>query len=466
MNKKEIKLPPHDLNLESVVLGAILIEKDAILKVIKQFNPEIFYKEENKLIAQSILSLHSLYKKIDIVTVISDLNKRGKLDQVGGPYYITELTDRVVSSSHIEDHIDILKNHHIAREQINLYQEKISDLYSIQDPFNIAAEVSNKLVMLQEDIYSDNEYSMHDLAIESIKRRETLGNEIIEFSGYSSGLRVLDKVLNGIKEPDLTIVAGRPGMAKTAFALNIAKSLAYQVPTALFSLEMGASQLYNRLLTNESEISSIKIKKNDLNDVQKQHLSYADQNLGKLPLYINDTPALNIDKFRSLVMILKRKHGVKAVLIDYIGLMKGNSKGNFQKTIEMTEITGKLKMIAKEFKVPIIALSQLSRDVESRKDDLFVPRLSDLRDSGSIEQDADNVIFLWRPEYYELDKPVYFSEYKMDIMPKNLLMLYIAKCRDGETKKVPTWVDLSTMKIKDHPDIEHILTNPQGELPF
>lgn len=465
MTKKAL-LPPHDEAIEQAVLGAILLERDAILKVIKLFSPEIFYKEANQLIAQSILKLHNEYRKIDLMTVNNDLMNRGKSEIVGGAYYLTELMQRVVSSFHIEEHMEILKQHHMAREQIMMYQEKISELYNVQDPYDIASDVSNKLIMLQDDVFSDNEYNMHQLALESIKNRESLGDSIIDFSGYSSGLRVLDKVLNGIKEPDLTIIAGRPGMAKTAFALNIAKALAKQVPTAFFSHEMGAMQLYNRLLSNESEVPSQKIKKNDLNPKQKEFLSYADQNLGKLPLYINDTPALNIDKFRSLVMIMVRKYGIKAVIIDYIGLMKGNTKSYGQNTAEMTEITGKLKRVAKEFKIPIIGLSQLSRGVESRKEDLFVPRLSDLRDSGSIEQDADNVIFLWRPEYYGIEKAVYFREYNMDIMPNNLLMLYVAKCRDGETKKVPTWVDLSKMQITDHPDIEHLLINPQGQLPF
>lgn len=465
-NTSKALLPPHDEDLEQAILGAILIDKDSLLKIYKDFRPDIFYKESHQLIAESILKLHNEARKVDLLTILNDLKSIGKIDIVGGAYFLTELTDRVVSSYHIEEHFDIVKSHYVAREQIKLYQEKVSDLYSLQDPYDIANSVSSSLVLLQEDSYTDSEYTMQQLATDSLRRRESQGTEKIEFTGFSSGIKALDKVLNGIKEPDLTIIAGRPGQGKTIVALNVAKALAKQGPVSIFSLEMSASQLYDRMLSNESEIKNSKIKRNELSNTEREYLSAADQHLSSEKIVINDTPALNIDKFRSLAMIHVRKYGTQAIVIDYLGLMKGNTKGFGNNTSEVTEITGKLKRVAKELKIPIIALAQLSRAVESRKEDMYRPKLSDLRDSGSIEQDADNVIFLWRPSYYGLDKPVYIREYDRDFLTENLLMMIVAKCRDGETKSIPTYVDLSLMTIKDHPDIDYILNPVQTEFPF
>lgn len=463
---KKVMLPPFDENLEQAVLGAILIEKDAIIKVHKQFSPEIFYKEENSLIAEAILKLYSEYRKIDLMTVMNELMKVGKLDAVGGPFYLTGLTDRVVSSFHIEDHIEIIKSHYIARKQIEIYQTKSKDLYDRRDAYDVSNEVSGALIALQEDSYSENEYSMADLARKSIDKREKNGNKKIEFIGYSTGIKALDRALLGIKEPDLTIIAGRPAMGKTAVALTLAKNLASQVPVTIFSLEMSAEQLYGRLLSSESNIQSKKIKTNDLSQREREYLTYADQALSKENIYINDTPAINIDKFRSVAMIHKRKYNTGVIIIDYLGLMKGNTKGQGNSTAEVTEITNKLKRVAKELKIPIIALAQLNRGVESRKEEMYRPRLADLRDSGSIEQDADNIIFLWRPEYYGLKEPITIREYSRDFLPEKFLMFIIAKCRDGETKNVPSEIDLSKMQIKDHPDIAYLFVNQKDELPF
>lgn len=469
MTKKksvEAKLPPFDEDVEQAVLGAILVERDAMIRVFKDFKPDIFYKEANRIVSESLLDLYSQSRKIDLMTVVNDLRVKGKLEVAGGAYYLTQLMDRVVSSYHLEAHLEILNNHYIARAQITEYTKKIADLYDLQDPYEIANEVSNTLISLQEDSYSDNEYSMRELALESIRTRESLGMNKVSFTGYSSGIKALDRVIMGIKEPDLTIIAGRPAMGKTAVALTIARSLASQTPVSVFSLEMSAKQLYGRMLSSESQVWSKRIKTNDLNEKEREFLSYADQSLGDVKIYINDTPALNIDKFRSIAMIHKRKYGIGAIIIDYLQLMKGNTKGFGNSNAEITEISGKLKRVAKELKIPIIALAQLSRAVESRKDDSFKPKLSDLRESGSIEQDADNVIFLWRPEYYELKDPISSREYNRDLSPENLLMFIVAKCREGETKSVPAYIDLSKMQVKDHPDIEYLLNSTQEKLPF
>src|SRR5690606_18778419 len=293
----EAKLPPFDEDVEQAVLGAILVERDAMIRVFKDFKPDIFYKEANRIVAESLLDLYSQSRKIDLMTVVNDLRVKAKLEIVGGAYYLTELMDRVVSSHHLEAHLDILKSHYIARAQIEEYMIQTNELYDLQDPYEIANHVSNKLISLQEDSYSDNEFSMRDLAVESVRTRESLGLKKISFTGFSSGIKALDRVIMGIKEPDLTIIAGRPAMGKTAVALTIARSLANQVPVSVFSLEMSAKQLYGRMLSSESEVWSKRIKTNDLTDKEREFLSFADQNLGQVPMYINDTPALNIDKF-------------------------------------------------------------------------------------------------------------------------------------------------------------------------
>lgn len=460
------KLPPMDVDIEQAVLGVILLESEAMIRVFKDFQPDIFYKESHRNIAEVVLDLHKQYRKIDLLTVMNELKQKGKLEITGGLYYLTELTDRVVSSLHLEEHLNILKTAYLAREQIVMYQQKIAELYDLVDPYTVANEVSNRLISLQEDSYLDNEHSMRDLALDSIKKRESAGLDKIEVVGYSSGIKALDRALLGFREPDLTIVAGRPAMGKTVVALTIAKALAKQTPVTLFSMEMSAQQLYGRMLSAESGIWNKKIKTNDLTDTERVHLSYADQELGQYPIRINDEPALNIDKFRSIAMIHKRKYGTGAIVIDYLGLMKGNTKGQGNSTAEVTEITGKLKRVAKELKIPIIALAQLSRNVEGRKEEKFVPKLSDLRDSGSIEQDADNVIFIYRPEYYGLKEPMFSREYNRDFMTEKLLMFIVAKSRDGETKNVPAYVDLSKMQLTDHPDIEYILNDNQEKLPF
>lgn len=457
-------LPPSDVNIEQAVLGAILSDTSAILKVYKDFRPEIFYDQKNRLIAEAILALHLGSRKIDLMTVISSLKTSGNLDEVGGPYYITEVMDRTVSSYHIEDHIEILLSHYIAREQIQLYQAKSGELYGVQDPYDVANEVSAKLISLQERSFKENEFTMQDLSLEAMRSRESLGLNKVEFLGYTTGIKALDDVISGLKQPDFTIIAARPAMGKTIVALSVAKSLAMQVPTAFFSLEMSAQQLYGRLQAAESEIKSRNIKKNDLSTQERINLSYADQALSTLPLYIDDTPALNIDKFRSKLMVLKRKYGIGAAVIDYLGLMKGNTKSFGNSNAEVTEISGKLKRVAKELKMPIIALAQLSRGVESRKEDNFRPKLADLRDSGSLEQDADNVIFLWRPEYYDLKDPIGVREFNMDFLPTNLLMFIVAKCREGETRTVPAYIDPSRMIVKDHPDISYLYTKSPEKL--
>lgn len=464
-------LPPSDIDAEQAVLGAVLIEQSAIITVFKELTPEMFYKEAHMIICEACFELYSESRKIDLITVSARLQTKGLLEQIGGAYYLTELMDRVVSADHREAHAEIIKKHYKSRELIKVFTQSISNLYSFNDPDNISFEVSNSISSIQEGSPDENEYSMRELAMRSIREIEEKGDKIVEYQGYSTSIVGLDRCLGGIKQPDLTIVAARPAMGKTAVANVIALSLAKQTPTVFFTMEMSADQIYGRMLSGESGVESKRIKRNDLNTAHRNYLSSANQNLAELDLTINDTPAYMIDKLVSRLKILKKKKNIGAAVIDYLGLMKvsdnGKISGNFN--INITEITSKLKKACKELKISIIVLAQLSRAVEGRKDEMYRPKLSDLRDSGSIEQDADNVVFLWRPEYYDIKDmiPVRCFGKVETFNPANLLLFIVAKCRDGETRTVPAHIDLSKMQVKDHPDIEmyyRAVDNPT--LPF
>lgn len=448
-------LPPQNIDVEEAILGALLNESNTILLVLDSLKQEYFYKNANQIICASILDLHSRSMKIDILTVLADLKKKGLNEQVGGAYYITSLTDRVVSSAHIHAHIDVLRQMYIAREQIIMYQTKIKSLYELEDSYQILSDVSNSLSNLQQGVSKKSERTMHELALESLHLRESRGKEKVKFKGISSGYKALDSVLMGFKEGDLIYFAGRPAMGKTAVVLALARNIAKQGKAlGIFSLEMTDTQLYSRIQSSESQVKGKKILLNDLNDTERNYLNRADENLAELKIIIDDTAGINIDVLVARATLWKAKYGIEALMIDYLQLIKANQKNFGNANAEISEISSKLKKMAKDLGIPVICLSQLSREVEKR--DKKIPQLSDLRDSGSIEQDADSVIFLWRPSYYDMKEAIPFAEYGVKILPDNLLALIVAKNRGGETKNVPTKIDLSTMTLTDHPSIEHL----------
>ncbi|MNK98105.1 Replicative DNA helicase [compost metagenome] len=364
---------------------------------------------------------------------------------------------------HLEEHLQILLQHYYAREQIALYQEKMGELYAFQDPENIAIEVSRRLIDIQKRSDS-NLYTMKQLALQSINEREANISNPKELGGLPSGIRELDKATNGFKEPELTIIAGRPAMGKTAVVLSVAKATATQGdPVVVFSLEMAAMQLYKRIQSNETQINGMRIRTLKLSAYELDSLNKADQYLADLPIYIDDTASLNIDKLRMLIAIYIQLYGIKLVVVDYLQLLEAEVNRFGASNSAIGQVSRKLKIFAKEFNIPIIALAQLSRAVESRTATGCKPMLADLRESGNIEQDADNVIFLWRPEYYEILQEIPIRGYVDPFSYKNLLVFIIAKIREGETRSIPAYADLSTMTIKDHPDV---ITEDQTEMPF
>ena len=403
------KIPPQALDLEEAVLGALMLEKDALTNVIDILKPETFYKDSNKEIYQSIVDLFNNSEPVDILTVTNDLRKKGKLDLVGGAYYITELTSKVNTAAHIEYHARIIIEKAIKRELIRIASEIHHDAYEdTVDVFALMDKTEQRLFEVSEINIRKNYADMRSIMHEAIVELEIKKNQADGLTGVPSGFTALDRVTSGWQKSDLVIIAARPAMGKTAFVVSALRNAAVEFgkAVAIFSLEMSSVQLVNRLISAEAELESEKIKKGSLEEYEWEQLIHKTAKLSEAPIFIDDTPALTILELRAKARKLVSQHNVGLIVIDYLQLMTGDSSksggGSGNREQEIASISRSLKNIAKELSIPIIALSQLSRAVETRGGDKR-PQLSDLRESGSIEQDADMVMFLYRPEYYGLD---------------------------------------------------------------
>lgn len=437
------KIPPQARELEEAVLGAIMLEKDAfdaVIEVLKK--PDCFYVDAHQRIFNAMQSLANKSQPIDILTVVEELKTREELDLVGGPYAVTKLTNSVVSAANIESHARIVLQKFIQRELIRISGEIIGDAYEDStDVFELLDDAESKLFDITNSHLRSSVQPVDSVLVQTIQRIEDLRNRNEDVTGVPSSFAELDKVTYGWQNSDLIILAARPAVGKTAFALNLARNAAMSAtkstPVAFFSLEMSASQLVQRILAAESEIHLEKIARGKMEDHEmKQLYTKGIQRLSQAPLFIDDTPALNIFELRAKCRKLKNKHNVGLIIIDYLQLMSGtgdNRNGNREQ--EISNISRNLKGLAKELNVPIIALSQLSREVEKRgaKEGSRVPQLSDLRESGAIEQDADLVMFLYRPEYYDINTNAEGEE------QKGLTEVKIAKHRNGS---------LETIKLK------------------
>jgi replicative DNA helicase len=396
------KKPPQAIDMEEAVLGALMIEKGAIVDVQGLLAPESFYLETHQKIYQSIINLALRHEAIDIYTVATELKKTDDLEFVGGAYYLTQLSGRIGSAAHIEYHAKIVAQKHIQRKLIEIAS-------TIQrDSFDDRTDVNDLLDSAQQKIFELAERNMRSeaLPVSSVIEKAFSEMEIAAargdgFSGIPSGFTSLDRITSGWQHSDLIIVAARPSMGKTAFVLSMARSVAvdFNRGVAFFSLEMPSVQLVKRLMISETGLSSEKIKNGKLEDHEWYQLETKIQALSEAPLFIDDTPALSIFEFRSKARKLVQNHKVELIIIDYLQLMTGPPGTNNMREQEVSAISRALKAIAKELNVPIIALSQLNRSVELRGGNKR-PQLSDLRESGAIEQDADLVAFIHRPEYY------------------------------------------------------------------
>ncbi|MEP7263053.1 MAG: replicative DNA helicase [Bacteroidota bacterium] len=427
------KLPPQAVDLEDAVLGALMLDKDAVANVIDILHPECFYKDAHQKIYHAIHTLFHQTQPVDILTVTQQLRKTGDLEIAGGAYYITQLTNRVASAANIEFHSRIILQKYIQRELIRISTETITNAYEeTSDVLELLDNAERNLFSLAEGNIRKNYEDMHNLITKAIKEIEIAAKQTAGVTGVQSGFTDLDRVTAGWQKSDLIIIAARPGMGKTAFTLSMARNAAvkFNRAVAFFSCEMSSLQLVNRLISSESEINSEKIKKGLLADHEWAQLNSRIAPLTKAPLYIDDTPALTVFELRAKCRRLVAEKKVELIIIDYLQLMTtgGDNRGGNREQ-EISTISRSLKSIAKELNVPIIALSQLSRAVESRGGSKK-PQLSDLRESGAIEQDADMVLFIYRPEYYDL------TEDENGNSTANVAEIIVAKNRNGALKSV------------------------------
>jgi replicative DNA helicase len=400
------KLPPQAIDLEEVVLGAMMIDKKGVDEVIDILHPDAFYKESHQHIFEAIHMLFEQSEPVDLLTVSAQLKKEGKLEKVGGEFYLIQLTQKVSSSAHIEFHARIILQKFIQRSLIHVSGEIIEDAYDEStDVFDLLDSAEAKLYEITQGNIKRSTETAQNLVIQAKNKIEEIANRE-GLSGIPSGFSEVDKLTSGWQPSDLIIIAARPGMGKTALTLSMARNMAveHQIPVAFFSLEMSSVQLITRLISSETGLSSEKLRTGNLEKHEWEQLNVKVKNLEKAPLYIDDTPSLSIFDLRAKARRLASQHGIKLIMIDYLQLMTAgtNLKGGNREQ-EISTISRNLKALAKELNVPVIALSQLSRAVETRGGSKR-PLLSDLRESGAIEQDADIVSFIYRPEYYKIDE--------------------------------------------------------------
>ncbi len=426
------KLPPQAIDLEEAVLGALMLEKSPLNDVIDIIHrPEIFYKDAHKKIYEAIQELFSSSESIDILTVTQKLRANGDLEKVGGAFYISQLTNRVASAAHAEAHARILVQKFILREMIRISGKVIQNAYDeTTDVFTLLDETESELFAVAEGNIRKDYESMASLLFKAQNEIENAMLKEDGVNGVGTGFSELDKVTSGWQKSDMVVVAARPGMGKTAFVLSMARNVAvdFKHPVAIFSLEMSSLQLVNRLISAEAEIPADDIRRGNFSKTEFEQFFERTKALSEAPIFIDDTPALSIFELRAKCRRLKQQHNVQVIIIDYLQLMSSGGKGGNREQ-EISNISRSIKEIAKELDIPIIALSQLSRSVETRGGDKR-PMLSDLRDSGAIEQDADIVCFIYRPEYYQL------TEWADGSPCNGQAEIIVAKHRNGSLKDI------------------------------
>lgn len=427
------RLQPQELEFEKSVLGALLLEKDAYSLISDILTPESFYDPRNQKVYSAISKLHVAQHPVDILTVVEQLRTDGTFDEVGGVAYLSSLTQNIVSSSHIEYHARIIAQKSTARELIS-YSANVQDkaFDPTQDIDELMQEAEGSLFKLSQKKLKKDYQQIDSVITEAYEMLHKAAERTDGMSGIASGFHALDRMTSGWQNSDLVILAARPAMGKTAFALSMAKNIAVDqnIPVALFSLEMSNVQLINRVIVNTCEIKGEKIKSGQLEDYEWAQLDNKIKDLIGKPMFVDDTPSLSVFELRTKARRLVKEHGVKLIMIDYLQLMNASGMSFGSRQEEVSTISRSLKGLAKELNIPILALSQLNRGVENRPGgentlDSKRPQLSDLRESGAIEQDADMVIFIHRPEYYHL----YKDENGNDLRGKAVII--IAKHRNG-----------------------------------
>ena len=417
------KVPPHNIEAEQAIIGSMLTDRDAVISAIEILRPDDFYREDNKTIYEAILNLYNRSEPIDIITVRAELEAMGKIDNVGGLEYLAELPEKVPTTANAMKYIKIVEEKSSLRKLIKTANEIIELGFNpTEDVDDIMEGAEKKIFNIMQDKEQKGYSPLKDVLVESFTKLEELYNRKQHITGVPSGFTDLDFKTAGFHGSELILIAARPAMGKTAFALNIATNAALRakVPVAVFSLEMSKEQLVNRILCSESMVDSNKVRTGKLEENDWTKLAETIGPLSEAEMYIDDTPGINIMEIRAKCRKLKIEKNIGLVVIDYLQLIQGTGRRGGSREQEISEISRSLKILAKELDVPVIALSQLSRAAEQRPD--HRPMLSDLRESGAIEQDADIVMFLYRDDYYNPDTE-----------KKGVAEVIIAKHRGGST---------------------------------
>jgi replicative DNA helicase len=425
----ELRLPPQDLDVEKAVLGALFLDKEAVALAVEHIDETYFYKTAHRLIFRAIIELFEKDSEVDMLTIMDTLKRMEHLEDVGGSYYLAEITNSTVSSANIERHLDIIKQKALSRTLIKDCETIINRSFSQTDEIDELLDFAEqKIFEISEKRLKKGFANINPILHQTFERIDELYHSSKSgVTGTPSGYKKLDELTAGLQPSDLIVLAGRPSMGKTAFALNVARNAAidYGIPVGIFSLEMSSEALVLRLLCTEARVNQMAVRTGKLSRTEMDRLTNHVGTLMNAPIYIDDSPSLNVLELRAKARRLKAESNVQLIIIDYIQLMEGTKGENRQQ--EITHISRSIKGIAKELDVPVLALSQLSRAVEMR-DKSKKPQLSDLRESGAIEQDADLVIFVYRPEYYNI------MEFEDNGLPThNMCELIIGKQRNGPT---------------------------------
>ncbi len=429
------KLPPQAVELEDSVLGALMIEKDAYATVAELLRPESFYKDQNRMVYEAIRALAAKDQPIDMLSVAEKLKSLGNLDKAGGAVYLSELTRKVASTAHLTYHAQVVAQKATARELIQMAARIEEAAYDeTQDVEDLMQVAESDIFEISQRAQKRDVTQIDPVIAEAFERMRKASKNEGNISGIPSGFKALDKITSGWQKSDLVIIAARPAMGKTAFVLSMAKNIAvnYHKPVAMFSLEMSNVQLVNRLIMNVCEIEGDKIKNGKLTKQEWSQLEHKINELLGAPIYVDDTPSLSVFELRSKARKLVKEHHIELIIIDYLQLMNASGMSFGSREQEVSIISRNLKALAKELDIPIIALSQLNRGVEARTGvDGKKPQLSDLRESGAIEQDADMVCFIHRPEYYRL-----YNDEKTGKDLRGLGQIIVAKHRNGATDEI------------------------------
>lgn len=457
------KVPPHHEDLERAILGAMLIDNHCLTFAMSRLFPDVFYNDGRKKVFIAIQNLYDKNSRVDILTLIQQLRTNGALEDAGGPYQITKLTNDVVSAANIEVHINLVCEAYMKRESITLGAVLINESYDdTTDAFEIVQKADVGFQKIQERVLTGIQ---KDIAFYGQQVLEQHANtKLTGVLGEKTGLTALDRTMLGLVAPDFIVLAARPGAGKTALALSITNNttIVGKIPCAWFSLEMDGTQLMRRLVSIDTQIDHKRIREGRTSKEEDFRIAESVEKISSSPLYIEDEPGMNVRSLKVRAHILKKKHGIKFIVVDYLQLMSGvETKGKSRENI-VSEISRDLKNLARELSMPIIALSQLSRAVELRGDKM--PQLSDLRESGSIEQDADEVLFLMRPEYYNMTEPIEIDGKDYDT--NALCIADLAKNRHGPTKHMAFKFNGPCMHFTDHPSYYENIFPTKDDLPF